>query len=122
MLKESSLQIAKATLTAILFSLVYVLIFTLIIQLARLSADVIKPVNQVFKVIAIILGGLLFIRGEKGYIKGALTGLFTVILTYLLFSIIGGSFKVSWIFAIEILIGIAAGAVTGIIAVNVKKS
>ncbi len=122
MLKESSLQIAKATLTAILFSLVYVLIFTLIIQLAQLSANVIKPVNQVFKIIAIILGGMLFIRGEKGYIKGAIMGLCTVILTYILFSVIGGSFKISWTFAIEVLIGIAAGAITGMIAVNVKKS
>lgn len=122
MLKESSLQIAKATLAAVLFSLVYVLIFTLIIQLAQLSADVIKPVNQVFKIIAVIFGGMLFIRGEKGYLKGGIAGLCAVVLTYLLFSAIGGSFAVSWTFAAEILIGVAAGAVTGIIAVNVKKS
>lgn len=122
MLKECSLQIAKATLAAILFSLVYVLIFTLVIQLAQLSANVIKPVNQVFKIIAIIIGGMLFIRGEKGYLKGAIAGLCTVILTYILFSVIGGSFSIAWTFVIEIIIGVAAGAVTGIIAVNVKKS
>lgn len=121
MLKESSLQIAKATLAAVLFSLVYVLIFTLIIRLAQLSSGVIKPVNQIFKIIAIIIGGMLFIRGEKGYLKGAIAGLCTVILTYILFSVIGGSFSIAWTFIIEIIIGVAAGAVTGIIAVNVKK-
>ncbi len=121
MLKESSLQIAKATLAAVLFSLVYVLIFTLIIRLAQLSSGVIKPVNQIFKIIAIIIGGMLFIRGEKGYLKGAIAGLCTVILTYILFSVIGGSFSIAPTFIIEIIIGVAAGAVTGIIAVNVKK-
>lgn len=122
MVKESFIQIAKATLFAITFSLVYVLVFTLIIHLAQLSANVIKPVNQVFKIIAVALGSLLFIRGQKGYLKGAIVGLCTVILSYILFSAIGGSFKISWLFALEILISVAAGLVTGIIAVNVKKS
>ena len=122
MLKESILQILKATLFAVMFSLVYVLIFTLIIQLIQLSSAVIKPVNQVFKIIAVALGSLLFIRGQKGFIKGALTGLCTVLFNYLVFSIIGGSFAISWTFLLEILISSVAGLVTGIIAVNLKKS
>ena len=90
MAKESIVQIAKATLCAVVFSLIYVLVFTLIIQLTQLSSTVIKPVNQVFKIVAIALGSLLFIRGQKGYIKGAIAGLCTVIVNYLVFSIIGG--------------------------------
>ncbi|MGN1061016.1 MAG: TIGR04086 family membrane protein [Candidatus Coproplasma sp.] len=122
MLKESSVQIAKATLFAVVFSLVYVLVFTLIIQLAQLSSAVIKPVNQVFKIVAIALGSLLFIRGQKGYIKGAISGLCTVLVSYIVFSIIGGSFEIGWTFLLEILISVAAGTITGIIAVNLKKS
>ncbi|MGN0806860.1 MAG: TIGR04086 family membrane protein [Candidatus Coproplasma sp.] len=122
MLKESFFQIAKATLVAIVFSLVYVLVFTLIIQLTQLNSAVIKPVNQVFKIIAVVLSSLLFIRGQKGYIKGALTGLTTVLAEYLLFSAIGGSFSISWMFLVEILISVVAGLISGIIAVNLKKS
>ncbi len=122
MLKESLVQIAKATLFAIAFSLVYVLVFTLIIHLTQLQTSVIKPVNQVFKIIAVALGSVLFIRGQKGYIKGAAVGLCTVILSYILFSVIGGSFAIEWTFIVEILTSVAAGAVTGIIAVNLKKS
>ncbi len=122
MRKEAVFQIVKATLAALVFSLVFVLLFTLIIKLANVSAGVIKPVNQVFKTVAIAVGGLLFIRGEKGIIKGAVYGLCAVLLCYVLFSIIGGSFAVRWTFIFEILLGIAAGMISGIIAVNIKKS
>lgn len=122
MVKNSIFQVVKATLAAIVFSLVFVLVFTLIIQLASVSSNVIKPVNQVFKIIAIAVGTLLFIRGDKGFLKGGIAGLLSVLLTYFLFGIISGSFSVRWTFVFEILLGIAAGAIGGIIAVNVKKS
>lgn len=122
MRKDGILQVVKATLAALIFSLVFVIIFTLIVQLASVKASVIKPVNQVFKIIAVAVGGLLFIRGEKGFLKGAIAGLASVLLSYVLFGIIGGSFAVNWTFALEIVLGSAAGIITGIIAVNVKKS
>ncbi|MGN0812188.1 MAG: TIGR04086 family membrane protein [Candidatus Coproplasma sp.] len=122
MAKESFLQVLKATLFAVLFSLIYVLVFTLIIHLTQLSSAVIKPVNQVFKILAIAFGSLLFIKGQKGYIKGALTGLSTMLVNYILFSAIGGSFELKWTFLLEIALSAAAGLVTGIIAVNLKKS
>lgn len=122
MRKDGVLQVVKATLATVIFSLVFVIAFTLIIQLASVNSGVIKPVNQVFKIIAIAVGGLLFIRGEKGFLKGAIAGLLSVLLSYVLFAIIGGSFAVSWTFIFEIILGIAAGVIVGIIAVNIKKS
>ena len=65
-------QIAKAVLGAILFSLAFVLVFTVIIQLFSVPPTAVKPVNQVFKVLAICAGGLIFIRGEKGLVTDAL--------------------------------------------------
>ena len=122
MRKDGILQIAKATLATVVFSLLFVMVFTLVIQFASVNPSVIKPVNQVFKIIGIAVGGLLFIKGEKGFLKGALAGLFSVLVCYLLFGIIGGSFAVKWTFVFEILLGIASGIITGIIAVNIKKS
>ncbi|MGN0817412.1 MAG: TIGR04086 family membrane protein [Candidatus Coproplasma sp.] len=118
---KSAVQVAKAACAAVVFALVYALVFTLIIQLFCLPASAIAPVNQVFKVLAIVFGGLLFIREDRGLIKGVVLGIACVVLTYLLFSAIAGSFSMSWTFALELLIGAAAGAVTGIIAVNIKK-
>lgn len=121
MRKEGIFQVIKATLGAVVFSLAFVLVFTLIIQLASLSSAVIKPVNQIFKIIAVAVGCMLFVRGEKGFLKGGIAGLFSVVLTYVLFGLIGGSFDIKWTVVFELLLGIAAGAISGIIAVNVKK-
>lgn len=120
-MKKNVMQILKATLAAVIISLVFVLVFTLIIQLFSLSATAVKPVNQVFKTLSIAAGGLIFIRGERGLLKGAIFGLFAVILTYLLYGAISLSLTISWKFIFEILLGVVAGAVSGVIAVNIKK-
>ncbi len=119
-MRENIFQILKATLAAAIFSLVCVLIFSFIIGVFSLSTDIIKPVNQVFKIIAIAVGGVLFIRGGRGLIKGAIYGVCAVVITYLLFAIISSSFAVSWLFALEIALGAVAGGISGIIGVNIK--
>ena len=119
-MRDNVLQVLKATLAAEIFSLLCVLIFSFIIQLFSVSTDVIKPVNQVFKILAIALGGILFIRGGRGLFKGAVYGVCAVLVTYLLFSIISSSFAVTWLFALEIALGAVAGGISGIIGVNIK--
>ena len=119
-MREKIFQILKATLAAAIFSLVCVLIFSFIIGVFSLPTDIIKPVNQVFKIIAIAVGGVLFIRGGRGLIKGAIYGVCAVVITYLLFAIISSSFAVSWLFALEIALGAVAGGISGIIGVNIK--
>ncbi len=120
-MREYIFQIAKAVLGAILLSLAFVLIFTVIIQLFSVPSAAIKPVNQVFKVLAIAGGGLLFIRGEKGLLKGAIHGVLSVVLTFLLFGAIAGTLSCDWKFIFELIIGAVAGAVAGVIAVNIKR-
>ena len=119
-MRDNVLQVLKATLAAAIFSLLCVLIFSFIIQLFSVSTDVIKPVNQVFKILAIALGGILFIRGGRGLFKGAVYGVCAVLVTYLLFSIISSSFAVTWLFALEIALGAVAGGISGIIGVYIK--
>ena len=120
-MRKNVFQVIKASAAAVIISLVFVLIFTLIIQLFNLPLDAVKPVNQVFKILAIVAGGLIFIRGDKGLIKGAIYGLVAVILTFLLFGIISGSLSFTWKFVLEIVLGVVAGGISGIIAVNIKK-
>lgn len=114
-------QVAKAVLGAILISLAFVLVFTVIIQLFSVSLTAIKPVNQVFKILAIVGGGLMFIRGDKGLIKGAIHGVAAVVLTFLLFGLIAGTLSFDWKFVLELLTGAVAGGITGVIAVNIKR-
>lgn len=121
-MRKNIFQVLKAVFAAVLFSLAFVLVFTIIIQLFTLPQTAVKPVNQVFKILAIAAGGLIFIRGDKGLIKGAIHGVCSVFLTYIVFGIISMSFALSWLFIIELLVGAAAGAISGVIAVNIKKS
>ena len=121
-MRKSIFQIIKAAAAAVIVSLLFVLIFTLIIQLFSLPLDAVKPVNQVLKILSIVTGGLIFIRGEKGWLKGIIYGLIAVIATYLLYGAISRSLAISWKFLIEILIGVVCGAITGIISVNIKKN
>ena len=97
-------------------------IFTIIIQLFTLPIEAVKPVNQVFKIISIALGGIIFIRGERGLIKGVIYGIIAVVITFLLYGLISFSLQISWMFLLEILIGAIAGGISGVIAVNIKKS
>ena len=121
-MRKDIFRVVKAVLASVLFSLVFVLVFTVIIHLFSLPVSVVKPVNQVFKIISIAAGGLIFIRGEKGLLKGAVYGVISVVLTFLLYGLISLSLSFSWLFLVEIAIGAAAGAICGVIAVNIKKN
>lgn len=120
-MKKSVFQVIKASCASVIFVLIYALVFALIIQLFSLPSEVIKPTNQVFKIISVAFGGLLFIREDKGLITGAVFGATSVIANHILFSILACSFSLGWTFVIELLLGAVAGAITGIIAVNIKK-
>lgn len=121
-MRRNIFQVVKASAAAVIISLLFVLIFTLIIQLFSLPLTAVKPVNQVFKIVSIAAGGLIFIRGDRGLIKGLIYGLIAVVLTYLLYGLISHSLSISWKFALEILLGVVAGGISGVIAVNVKKN
>ncbi|MFR5102294.1 MAG: TIGR04086 family membrane protein [Christensenellaceae bacterium] len=112
-------QIAKAVLLSVLFCLAAVLIFSLVLKFASLSESVIKPVNQCIKALAILFGCFFALRGEKGWLKGLAAGILTVMLTYLVFAMVGGDFSLSWLILAELAFGAVAGALSGIVAVNV---
>ena len=108
-MRKTVFQIAKSVLAAVLISLVFVLLFTVIIQLFTVPMGAVKPVNQVFKIISVSLGGLIYIRGDKGLLKGVIYGVIAVVITYLLYGIISLSLTISWMFLAELAIGAVAG-------------
>lgn len=114
------IQIAKAVVLSVLFCLAAALVFSLVLKFANLSDSVIKPVNQCIKAFAVLFGCFFALRGEKGWLKGLCVGLLTVMLTYLVFAMIGGDFSFSWLIFAELAFGAVAGVLSGIIAVNVR--
>ncbi len=120
-IKESGIMVLKGALISLIVALVGVLIFSGVVKLAYLSANVIKPVNQFIKILALFLGCFFSVRGKMGYLKGGLVGVLATVLIFLTFSIIGGELSFGIPFLIDLLLGVIVGAISGIITVNVKK-
>nr|MBR6778192.1 TIGR04086 family membrane protein [Clostridia bacterium] len=114
-------SVIKGTAFAVAASLLAAIIFAVVLRTASISDKVIYPVNQTLKVLSVALGSLVFVRGEKGWLKGGGIGLLFTAVSYLAFAAIGGDFSLSWLILAELLLGLVAGAVSGIIAVNVKR-
>ena len=114
-------SVVKAVGVALAISFLSVLVFASILRTSNVSEKVIYPVNQTIKVIAIFLGGLFFIDGEKGWLKGLGVGALFTAVSYLTFSTIGGGFALSWLAIAELALGIITGILGGIVAVNVKR-
>ena len=113
--------IVKAVLLSLAVSLLAAVVFAVILQAAPMAQRTIYTVNQVLKAVALAVGVLAFIRGEKGWLKGGVSGLLFTGLSYLAFSAIGGDFSLSWLIFVELAIAFLVGAVSGILAVNMKK-
>ncbi len=114
-------NIVKGVLGAVIVALVGVLIFAFIIKVACLNGGVIKSVNQFIKILAVFLGCAFSVRGKGGLIKGALIGMISMAVVYLLFALFGSAITFGAGFIIDIIFGLIVGAISGIITVNVKK-
>lgn len=113
--------IAKGVGASLACSFLSVLAFAGLLGAVPMPDKVIYPIGQTIKVISIVVGTLAFVRGEKGWLKGGVIGLLFAALSYLLFSVLGGDFSLSWLIFLELFLSVFAGALGGIIAVNIKK-
>lgn len=114
--------IVKGLLCALAFALLATVIFACVLQASPLPDSVIYPVNQVIKGIAVALGAVLCVRGEKGWLKGGAVGLLFTALSYLGFSVLGGDFSLSWLIVLELVIALITGALGGAVGVNLRQS
>ena len=119
-LKTDVTDVLKAVLFATLISLAMVLIFAIVIRFANVENKVIMPVNIAIKILSLLIGVMLtFKNPQNGLVKGAISGLVYMLFTFLIFSALTAFKDVSfsWIDLITLPI---AGAISGIITVNLK--
>ena len=121
MQKSFFMQVAKGVIFGVAFILAGVLLFAFIVEVASLSDKVIKPINQVIKLMAIFGGCAVAIRGEKGFLKGGIIGLAVSIISYVLFGIIGGDFGSFSVILTDALCGMVMGVISGVISVNIPR-
>ena len=115
------LQVIKSVLLSIILSLAFVLTFALVLTVFIVPTAYLKTINQIFKIICIFLGGVFFIKRGGGLVKGAIHGALASVCSTLIIFAIAGNFAFSALYLLELLICAVAGAITGVIAVNIKK-
>jgi putative membrane protein (TIGR04086 family) len=120
--KQDIFDLLRGTVIAVIVSLIMVLIFALIVNLASIGDNVIMPVNQAIKIISIFVGCFIGIKNRhKGVIKGAIIGLLYTFLSIFIFGIISQNVNMELIDFIDVAFGIVAGIVSGILSVNLRK-
>ncbi len=113
--KDYVSQIFKGVVTAVLVTLIGVLLFAFILSFVDLSGAVIKPVNQFIKLSAVFLGCFFSIKDDGAVLKGGLIGLLSTVFCFLLFCLIAGAVT-SWLgFLIDVVFGTVMGVLSGVI-------
>ena len=119
-LKPDVIDVLRAVLVSTLISLALVLVFAIILKFSSLPSMAIMPVNIAIKLLSIFVGCLLCFKAKQnGILKGAITGLVYMLLTFFIFAALNAfkDIKFSWIDLITLPV---AGALSGIVAVNLK--
>ena len=118
------LDIVKTVVVAILSSMIFVLIFALIVKSTDIGEKGIAYVNQGIKIVSVLIGAFVGFKkgGSAGWLKGLIAGLLYVVFSFLVFSLISGSLSWENLSPLDFVTGAAVGAVCGILVVNVKKS
>lgn len=109
-------SIIKGIIISFLFTVISLIVFSLLLTYTSLSEDTIKPVIITLTGISILIGSSIGTRKLKknGLLNGAIIGASYIILLYLISSIISSNFSLS----IMSLIMIIAGLIGGILRRN----
>ena len=115
-------QIVKGTALAAVFSTAFAVIFSLITGFLNVPEKAVLPVCIFLKTLAILLGAVCSVKGEKGWLKGLILGLLCAMLTRGLFSAISGDWSGGLGVLIDLIFGGAVGVISGMIAVNLRRN
>ena len=117
------ISILKGAVVSVAITLVLILAFALVIKFFNISDNFIFPINQVIKVISLFFGIMIVLKGskEKGLVKGILLGLVYFILSFVIFSILQGSFNLQMSNVYDLLLTSLMGGILGLIGVHIGK-
>ena len=112
--KSTILQSLKAGILSLVFSCIGVLILALIAKLCNIGNNLLPIINQVIKVIAVILGTIISVKDEKFLLKSLIGAVIFWLLSFALFAILGGAFNFGQI-ALDLGIALVVAAIVAII-------
>lgn len=121
-LLQDVMLVSKGSVFAVIITLLFIILFAFVMQLSSLSETIIRPVVQVVRILSIAIGGAYAARKttNKGWLKGAVTGIGYVILVSVIGVISGGQFAFDRILLSDALMALIVGAAGGAIGINIR--
>lgn len=114
--------LAKGLIIAVAVTLAGMLAMAAAVIFMGMSDTLIRVLNQVLKVLAAALGTYLAVKrgGERGFMTGAGVGALYSVAGYVLYTLLGDNVFYLTEMMGEMLICMAAGAVTGAVCANMR--
>ncbi|MGN0797973.1 MAG: TIGR04086 family membrane protein [Christensenellales bacterium] len=121
--KANILGVLKGVLVAVCVSIVGVLLFAVVYKFVPMNGTTIKIVNQVIKVLSVVLGVNVALKGNKtkGAVKGILIGAIYSIVAYAIFGLLSSTFTFNLSILYDVIFAGLVGLIAGIFLVNLKK-
>lgn len=112
--KTTILQSLKAGILSLVFSCIGVLLLALIAKLCNIGDAILPIINQVLKVIAVIIGTVISVKDEKFLIKAIIGAIIFWLLSFAVFAIMGGQIHFGQI-ALDLGLALVAAIIVAII-------
>ena len=114
-------DVLRSVAVALIVNVVLVLITAIVVKYTGISTEAATAVNQVAKVLSVAVGALVGVRSQRlGWLIGAISGALFTTLGFAVFSLLKGSSLFAGVSVFDYLLGVAAGVISGILAVNVR--
>ena len=121
--KSTWVRFLKGLLAAVGVTIAGILLFALLMQWLRPSDAVIRVVNQIIKLGAILLGVWVLVGrgGDKSLLQGAALGLVYMGLGVGLYALLSGQQLPVSAYLADLAMGVAGGGIAGMLFGNLKK-
>ena len=121
--QNNFIKILKGSIISIIITLIMLFIFALLLAYTDMRETIITPVIICTSGISILVGSMISSKNirKQGLINGGLVGLIYITIIYLLSSIVQGNFGLNASSIIMIATSILAGALGGIVGVNLRS-
>lgn len=109
--------IIKSCLIGLVATLIGIIMFALVLKFANLSSTIISYINDIIKTFAMFIMVMCIKRksNEKLLLKSIFAGIIYEVLTFLVFSILNGSFDVNVSFIYDLLFAIIVSAIVSVV-------
>lgn len=120
---KNIINIGKGVLISLIFTIIFLIIFSTLLTYTNISEKLITPVIIVITAISIFIGSTIgnLKMNKNGLLNGGAIGGIYLISIYVISSIISQNFTLNTQSIIMIIIGIICGMFGGIIGVNSRK-